>query len=224
MRKLAIALVLSSMVLAVGCGDKAKVWRPAGSPEFIDLEGKKILIMPADMRYLPGDKLALSAALFGGFLAEFGSAAISLQPIQPALEQIMLGDLSWMLARGLVHAAFFHNKAEWDACGGEDYSVVPKLVKTLVEKVGELLGIPDLKFDYIAVLHIDSYGSPMPKMQKLRVIGGLYDPIKDEIVVAIDWTQTTAEDALLAEMAMLGPKAVKMMAGCDPSKKEEKAE
>ncbi|HOX46548.1 MAG TPA: hypothetical protein PK668_23315 [Myxococcota bacterium] len=224
MRKSAIVvvLVLAAMVLAVGCGDKAGVWRPAGSPGFVDLEGKKILIMPADMRYLPGDKLALSAALFGGFLAEFGAAGISLQPIQPALEQIGLGDLSWMLARGMVHAAFFHNSVAWDACGGEDYSVIPKLVKTLIEKVGELLGIPDLKFDYIAILHIDSLGSPMPKMTKLRVIGGLYDPLKDEIVVAIDWTQTTAEDALLAEMATIGPKAVGIMKGEDPAKKEAK--
>jgi len=62
----------------------------------------------------------------------------------------------------------------------------------------------------------------MPKMTKLRVIGGLYDPLKDEIVVAIDWTQTTAEDALLAEMALIGPKALGIMKGEDPAKAEAK--
>ncbi len=217
MRKFALVstLVVVGFVLVAGCGGKS-VWRPAGSPGYVDMEGKKFLIMPADMRYLPGDKLALSGALFGGFIAEFGASGISLQPIQPALEKIGLGDLSWKLARGLTHAAFFHNKSEWDACGGEDYSVVPNLVKTLVEKVAELLGMPELKFDYIVVLHVDSMGSPMPKMIKLRVLGGIYDPYKDEIVVAVKWDQTTAEDALLAEMATLGPKAVGMMAGEKP--------
>lgn len=212
-----IALVLT-LVLAViwigGCGNKVKVWSPQGSAQALDMTGKKFLVMPADTRYLPGDKTELAAALFGGFIAEFGDKGISLQPIQPALEQVGLGDLSWKLARGLVHAAFFHNAAQWDACGGEDYSVVPNLVKTLVEKVGELLSMPDLKFDYIVVLHVDSMGAgTLPKTLKLRVLGGVYDPAKDEIAVAVQWDQTTAEDVLLAEMATLGPKALSLMTG-----------
>jgi len=223
MRKVALVLCLvMAVVMVTGCGDKAKIWRPEGSPGFLDMEGKKFLVMPADMRYLPGDKLKLSAALFGGFIAEFGEAGISLQPIQPLLAELGLGDLSWKLARGLVHAAFFHNSSEWDACSGEDYSVVPNLVKTLVEKVAELLKKPDLKFDYIVVLHIDSRGAgTIPGTLKLRVLGGIYDPMKDEIAVAIDWDQTTAEDVLLAEMATIGPKAIGLIAGEIPDKKQE---
>jgi len=226
MKKVALILsVVLAVALVAGCGDKAKIWRPDSSPGYIDMEGKKFLVMPADMRYMPGDKLKLSAALFGGFVAEFGESGISLQPIQPMLDEIGLGDISWKLARGLVHAAFFHNSSVWDDCSGEDYSVVPNMVKTLVEKVAELLNKPDLKFDYIAVLHIDSRGSgTVPGTIKLRVIGGIYDPMKDEILVAIDWTQTTAEDALLAEMATVGPKAIGLMAGENPEKKEEGGE
>jgi hypothetical protein len=226
MKKLAlIGIAVLAMALVAGCGSKVKVWRPDGSPGYIDMQGKKFLVMPADMRYLPGDKLKLAAALFGGFIAEFGENGISLQPIQPMLEKVGLGDLSWKLARGLVHAAFFHHSSQWDSCGGEDYSVVPNLVKTLVEKVAELLGKPDLKFDYIVVLHIDSRGAgTIPGTLKLRVIGGVYDPMKDEILVAVDWDQVTAEDALLAEMATIGPKAVGLMMGKSPEKKEAAAE
>jgi hypothetical protein len=218
MKKIALLLTLIvAVVMVAGCGSKVKIWRPDGSPGYIDMEGKKFLVMPADTRYLPGDKLKLSGALFGGFIAEFGENGISLQPVQEALNKIGLGDLSWKLARGLVHAAFFHHKSTWDSCSGEDYSVVPNLVKTLVEKVGEILGKPDLKFDYIVVLHIDSRGAgTIPKTVKLHVIGGMYDPMKDEIVVAIQWDQVTAEDAMLAEMATIGPKAIKLMVGKKP--------
>jgi hypothetical protein len=121
----------------------------------------------------------------------------------------------------MAHAAFFHNSTEWDACGGEDYSVIPNLLKTLIEKVAELLEKPDLKFDYIVVLHIDSFGAgTVPGTTKLRVIGGMYDTMKDSIAVAIQWDQTTAVDALLAEMATIGPKAIGLMAGENPEKKE----
>ena len=220
MKKIAFLLaVVMAVVLVAGCGGKS-VWRSPNSPGYVEMEGKKFLVMPADMRYLPGDKLKLSAALFGGFIAEFGDKGISLQPVQPALDKLGLGDLSWKLARGMDHAAFFHNSVEWDACSGEDYSIVPTMVKKLIEKVAELLNMPELKFDYIVVLHIDSLGSPIPKSVKLRVMGGIYDPYKDEILVAIRWEQTTAEDAMLAEMALIGPKAIKMMAGKAPKKEE----
>lgn len=225
MRKITtVAAVFAAIALMAGCGSKVKVWRPASASATLDMEGKKFLVMPADMRSLPGDKNALSAALFGGFIAEFGDKGISLQPIQPALEQAGLGDLSWKLARGMDHAAFFHNSVQWDACGGEDYTTIPNLVKTLVEKVGALLNIPDLKFDYIVVLNIDSLGSSIPGTTKLRVMGGIYDPAKSEIAVAIEWDQTTAEDALLVEMATIGPKAISLMAGKKAEPKGEQRE
>jgi hypothetical protein len=218
MKKLALVLCVAvAASFLMGCGNGVKVWRPAESPGYVEMEGKKFLIMPVDMRYVEGDKNQMAAAFFGGIIGEFGESGISLQPIQPALEGVGLGDLSYKLARGLVHAAFFHNSSEWDACGGEDYSVVPNMVKTLVEKVAELLGKPELKFDYIVVMHIDTMGAgSLPKTTKLRVMGGIYDPMKDEIAVAIQWDQVTAEDALLAEMATIGPKAVGLMAGEKP--------
>lgn len=219
MRKVAmVACVILAVVLVAGCGGKKSIWRPQGSPGYIDMTGKKFLVMPVDMRYVEGDKTKLSAALFGGFVAEFGDSGIPLQPIQPALESVGLGDLSWKLARGMYCATFILNKGEWGACEGVDYSIIPNMIKTLVEKVGELLEKPDLKFDYIVVLHIDSLGSgTVPGTTKLRVIGGLYDTQKDEIAVCMYWDQTTAVDALLAEMATIGPKAIGLMAGKNPN-------
>ena len=225
MKKVAVVLCLVlAVVLAMGCGGKKQTWRPEGSPGYIDMQGKKFLVMPVDMRYVEGDKDKMGAALFGGFVAEFGESGIPLQPIQPALEAAGLGDLGYKLARGMVHAAFFHNSSVWDGCGGEDYSVVPKMLKTLVEKVAELLERPDIKFDYIVVLHIDTLGAgTVPKTTKLRVMGGMFDVQKDEIAVAFQWDQTTAEDALLAEMATVGPKAVGIMAGKNPNPPKEEA-
>lgn len=226
MKKVALVTgVILALASMAGCGSKAKIWRPDGSPGYIDMEGKKFLVMPVDMRYVQGDKDKLAAALFGSFVAEFGENGIPLQPIQPALEGIGLGDLSWKLARGMRCAAFYLDSHEWGACSGEDYSIIPKMLKTLVEKVGELLNKPELKFDYIVVLHIDTFGAgTVPGTTKLRVLGGMYDVQKDEIAVAFQWDQTTAEDALLAEMATIGPKAVAMMAGDNPEKKAESGE
>lgn len=219
MKKVALVMCLIlTVALVAGCGGKKQTWRPEGSPGYIDMQGKKFLVMPVDMRYVEGDKTKMSAALFGGFVAEFGESGIPLQPIQPALEAAGLGDLGYKLARGMVHAAFVHNSSVWDACSGEDYSIVPNLLKTLIEKVAELLERPDIKFDYIVVLHIDTFGKgTVPGTTKLRVLGGMYDTQKDEIAVAFQWDQTTAEDALLAEMATMGPKAVSIMAGKNPN-------
>jgi hypothetical protein len=197
MKKVAVVTcVILAVVLVAGCGGKKQIWRPEGSPGYIDMTGKKFLVMPVDMRYVEGDKTKMSAALFGGFIAEFGDAGIPLQPVQPALEAAGLGDLGYKLARGLVHAAFFHNSSVWDGCGGEDYSIVPNMVKTLVEKVAEILERPDIKFDYIVVLHIDTFGAgTVPGTTKLRVLGGMYDPQKDEIAVAFQWDQTKNPNA-----------------------------
>jgi hypothetical protein len=216
-----IALCLSAVVAfgtLVACGGGGKnVWRPTTSPGYVDMEGKKFLVMPAGISGIPGDELKMSAALFGGFVAEFGSDGISLQPIQPLLEKAGLGRLSYNLARGLTHAAFFHNSVEWDACSGEDYSKVPTMVMKLVEQVGKLLGQPDLKFDYIVVLNIRGSGSGMvPGTIKYRVDGGIYDPFKKEIAVAVQFEQTTSEDLMMAEMATLGAKAVGLMKGTKP--------
>ncbi len=219
MKKVAwVACVFLTVALAVGCGGKKNIWRPGGSPGYIDMTGKKFLVMPVDMRYVEGDKAKLSAALFGSFVAEFGENGIPLQPVQPALEAAGLGDLSWKLARGMYCATFILNKGEWGACEGVDYSVIPNMIKMLVEKVGEILEKPDLKFDYIVVLHIDSLGAgTIPETTKLRVIGGMYDTQKDEIAVCMYWDQTTAKDALLAEMATIGPKAIGLLAGKNPN-------
>jgi hypothetical protein len=220
-----VMCVVFALVLVAGCGGKKSIWRPEGSPGYIDMQGKKFLVMPVDMRYVEGDKTKLSAALFGGFVAEFGENGIPLQPVQPALEAVGLGDLSWKLARGMYCATFILNKGEWGACEGVDYSVIPNMIKTLVEKVGEVLEKPDLKFDYIVVLHIDSLGSgTIPGTTKLRVIGGMYDTQKDEIAVCLYWDQTTAVDALLAEMATIGPKAIGLMAGKNPNPPAEGGE
>jgi hypothetical protein len=225
MKKVAgVMCLVLAVALVMGCGGKKNIWRPQGSPGYIDMTGKKFLVMPVDMRYVEGDKDKMGAALFGGFVAEFGEDGIPLQPVQPALEAAGLGDLSWKLARGMYCATFILNKGEWGACEGVDYSVIPNMIKMLVEKIGEILEKPDLKFDYIVVLHIDSLGSgTVPGTTKLRVIGGMYDTQKDEIAVCMFWEQTTAEDALLAEMATIGPKAIGLLAGKNPNPPAEEA-
>jgi hypothetical protein len=226
MKKVAVVICLFlAVALVTACGGKKSIWRPQGSPGYIDMTGKKFLVMPVDMRYVEGDKTKMGAALFGGFVAEFGENGIPLQPVQPALEAAGLGDLSWKLARGMYCATFILNKGEWGACEGVDYSVIPNMIKMLVEKIGEILEKPDLKFDYIVVLHIDSLGSgTIPETTKLRVIGGMYDTQKDEIAACMYWDQTTAVDALLAEMATIGPKAIKLLAGKNPNPPTEGGE
>ncbi len=220
MKKLTLVLVVVlAVALVSGCGSQIKTWRPDANPGYVDLTDKKFLVMPVKLKDCGDDALKMATALFAGFVAEFGENGIPLQPIQPALEGIGLGDLSWKLARGLTHAAFFHQTAQWDSCAGEDYSVIPNMIKTLVEKVGELLEKPELKFDYIVVLHVDSWAGEIPKTTNLKVIGGIYDPVKDEIAVAIEWEQTTSEDAMMAEMALLGPRVVEIMVGDNPNKK-----
>jgi hypothetical protein len=206
---------LLSLGLAVlpSCTPPVKIWHPPETKNYLDLNNKTVLVMPVDI-HLPSDTMALGAALLGGFLKEIGPNAISLQPINPALEKIGLANLSAQLAHGIIHAAFTHKSTVWDACGDEDYTIVPESIAKLIDKYGELLGRPHHKPDYLIVLHLD-YNGPgtVPKTLNYRVNGGVYDISKKEIAIAFEWEQTTSEDALIAEMAALGKRILNTIQG-----------
>jgi hypothetical protein len=89
LNKAVVVLVLA----AFGCGASGNIYRRADAPK-LDYSKEKFVVMPVDIHGLPGDKLALASALFGGFVAAFGKQGISLQPIKPALEAAGLGNLS----------------------------------------------------------------------------------------------------------------------------------
>ena len=211
---LGLALVLVLVMGLAACGGGDKIWRPEGETS-LSLEGKKLLVMPMRVN-LPGDDTKLNAAVFGGFIGALGSDAISLQPVQPALEGIGLGGLSSLMARGLVWAAWHGGKFE-----GE-FGELPGKIATLLEKAGELLSLPDLKVDYIIVGHVYRTGG-VAEFVKYKVIGGAFDPKENKIMCAFEYEKNTAESALLAEMAMLGKDMASKISGEAPAEGGEEA-
>ncbi|MBI3180096.1 MAG: hypothetical protein HYZ27_10570 [Deltaproteobacteria bacterium] len=66
----------------------------------------------------------------------------------------------------------------------------------------------DFKPKYVAVCHIDSTSSSIPKTVGYRVIGGLYNVEAGKIDQVVWYETKTADDekAILAEMGTLGTK------------------
>ncbi|NOZ88072.1 MAG: hypothetical protein GXP49_17795 [Deltaproteobacteria bacterium] len=181
--------------MVASCAGSEKIWRPAGQ-NGLDLQGKKLLVMPIRAN-LPGDQNKLNAAIMGGMMGALGSGAISLQPVQPALDSIGLGGFSPLLARGLVWAAWHDGKF-----GGE-FGSIPQKLATLLGKAAEILNMPGLKVDYVIVGHVQQV-SNMAGLVKYKVLGGVYCPKTNKIMVAFEYEKSTAESALVGEMAMLG--------------------
>lgn len=230
MNPVRLTLVASALVVAAfstAC-NKSSLYRRPGSVA-PDPTKDKFLIMPVDIHGLPGDKTAQEAALFGGFVAAFKEQGVPLQPIKPALEAVGLNNLSWELAEGMYHLVSVHNTYDFKEDGGfhGGDSKLPIIVEgaaKLVETAAGALKL-DFKPKYVAVCHIDSTGSSIPKTVGYRVIGGLYN-VEEGKIDQVTWFETsTAEDAVLAEMATLGTKLYGLLLAeqkADEKKAEQK--
>lgn len=202
-----VSLALAT-ALAAGCGSTTVYRRPGSAVP--NPATDKFLVMPVDIHGLPGDKLAQEAALFGGFVAAFKEQGVPLQPIKPALEAAGLGNISWELAEGMHHLVSFHNAYDFAEDGGfhGGDSKLPLIMDgaaTLVTTAASALSL-DFQPKYVAVAHIDATSSSIPKTVGYRVIGGIYN-LEDKKIDQVVWYETsTAEDAVLAEMATIGSK------------------
>ena len=207
-------LVLGGIVLAMAASSactSTKLYIRPGAPT-PDPAADKFLIMPVDIHGLKGDKLAQEAALFAGFVAAFQERGVPLQPIKPVMEAVGLNNLSWELAEGMYHLVSFHEKYDFNEDGGfhGGDSKLPLIIEgtaKLVELAAKELKL-DFKPKYVAVAHIDSSSSSIPKTVGYRVIGGIYNVDEGKIDQVIWYEQTTADEeaAILAEMATLGSK------------------
>ncbi len=202
---LAAGIVAASM--ATGCKSSTVHIRPGSAAP--DVTKDKFLIMPVDI-HLSGDQLTNQAALFGGFVAAFKDKAVPLQPIKPVLEAAGLGNLSYELAEGMFHLVSFHEKYDFAEDGGfhGGDSKLPIIIEGTAKLVE--LAAKELKLDfspkYVVVAHIDSASSSIPKTVGYQVVAGIYNVEAKKIDQVIWFEQTTAEDALPAEMATLGGK------------------
>lgn len=205
-----LALVAAIAVGSTACSSTKLMVRP-GAP-VIDPSADKFLIMPVDIHGLKGDKTAQEAALFAGFVAAFQENGVPLQPLKPAFEAVGLGNLSWELAEGMFHTVSFHKSYDFGADGGfhGGASKLPLIIQgtsKLVEVVSTELKL-DFKPKYVAVAHIDSASSRVPKTIGYRVIGGIYNLEEGKIDQVIWYEDTTADDeaAVLVAMAGIGSK------------------
>ena len=122
-------------------------------------EGEKILILPTDI-WLPGDEAKYNAALFAGFLAGFGTDAISLEPIKAAMDKAGFSGMSRRLAWGTWHMVSWHKSFDFveDAGyhgGNSEYAAIIDLVAKLVNFAMESLNL-DVKIKYVAFASIRS--------------------------------------------------------------------
>jgi hypothetical protein len=207
LKRAGLVVIAVALVAGLGACKKGTVWRIEGA-KFPDPKVDKFVIMPVDL-HMPGNKLAMATALFGGVVGYFGANAISLQPIKPALEAVGLGNLSWFLAHGIYHYVSHHKSGDLAKSsyseGGMLLKDAPDMAVKLITLVAEKLSL-DFKPRYVVTAHLDSMGTMAGgKMLKYRVIGALYDS-ETKMVLACTWyTKTTANDdkVLIAEMATL---------------------
>ncbi|MCP3926914.1 MAG: hypothetical protein GY714_30520 [Desulfobacterales bacterium] len=208
--KLAMALVIFMVVVGLtGCGGvKQHIRTDADLPNFTK---DKIVIMPASTWGLPGDKLAQSAALLGGFVAAFGKQGVSLQPLQPVLEKMGMGSMSWRMARGMYHMVSFHKTYDFKKdVGYHGSSELPKIIDATAKIISLASKQLKLKFKpkYVAVINVDGYGNwySFGYSKKLRITCGLYNVKTGLVEKVIIKTKSVSsnEAAILAELATIG--------------------
>jgi hypothetical protein len=217
------------MVFALVSCAKDQVWRPPDSPGYIELEGKKALILPVRISMGVGDDDKLGAALFGGFVAAFGENGIPLQPIAPALEAAGLMRLSTIMASGVAHVGLDHNSDDLTVCVDEraaEMAEALKLLNQLVKEVGKMLAdggaiesAEGFKFDYVVGLSIYSMGMDMTgQFKEYKVFGGVVDAETTKILAATRFKGSTMNDetAFLAEFGTLGGKVKDVLFGAKP--------
>jgi hypothetical protein len=227
MLRILMTLVLFMTVVAItGCGSLNQHVRP--SADLPDFAKDKIIIMPAAIWGLPGDNLKQSAALFGGFVAAFGKQGVSLQPLQPVLKKMGMGNISRRLARGMYHMASFHNTFDFkkDAGYHGGNSVLPKIIDATAKVISLATKKLKLKFKpkYVAVINIDGYGNwySFGYSRKLKITCGLYNVETGmvEKVIIKEKSVSSNEVAILAELATLGGEMKALLA--ELPKAEEK--
>jgi hypothetical protein len=221
MKRLFVAGLLMAFGLGtVACGGSATIFRRAQAP-MVDYNKEKFIVMPVDIHGLPGDKMKLGAALFGGFVGGFGGNGISLQPIKPALEAAGMGNLSWELAHGIYHVVSFHKL--YDLKMDKDrakLAAIPELVAKLVDLAATNLKL-DFKPRFVVMAHIDGKGKGrLPGTLKYRVIGAVYDVQLQKVHAVTYFEKTTAEKAIMAEMATLGKQLFAELSKAEPAAKK----
>ena len=206
LQMLAASVLAGAMLMS--CTSTKLFVRPGSTPP--DPSVDKFLIMPVDI-HLKGDETAQGAALFAGFVAAFQENGIPLQPIKPVLEAVGLGNLSWEMAHGMYHLVSAHGKYDFreDATfhGDSKLPIIIEGAAKLIETAATELKL-DFKPKYVAVAHIVSASSSVPKTVGYRVIGGIYNVEAGMIDQVIWYESSTADDdaAILAEMSTIGGK------------------
>ncbi|MCA9668872.1 MAG: hypothetical protein KC503_24930 [Myxococcales bacterium] len=203
---------------AFGCAS-GTVYRRGDAPK-IDYSKEKFIVMPVDIHGLPGDKLKYSAALFGGIIGASGGNGISLQPIKPVLEAAGMGNLSWKLAHGTYHMVSVHHIYDFKKDTDQsELATYPEMAAKLVGKAAEALKL-NFKPRFVLSAHIDGMGKgSLPGTYKYRVIASLYDTKVGMVHAATYYVKTTAEKALLAEMATLGKQVFAILKKADDEAK-----
>ena len=92
-----------------------------------------------------------------------------------------------------------------------ELAAIPELAAKLIEQAAGALKL-DFKPRFVVLAHIDGMGKgSIPKTAKYRVIGAIYDVKEQKVHAATYYVKTTAEDALVAEMATVGKQLFKVL-------------
>lgn len=207
---LGLMLIGVLAVLLLGSCASTKTWEREGAPK-PNPEADKFVILPVYIS-LPGDELKYSAAVFGGVIKTFGTQAISLQPIQPALDAAGFGYMPRSMAYGIYHMVTAHNSFDFaeDAGyhgGSSEYQMILEGMGKLIDLIVGQLKL-DFKPKYMVVASVYSYGGIGGKLLKIRTLGAIYnlEAAKIDKVFIADKMTFYNEAALLAEMATMGDK------------------
>ena len=208
----AITTFLSVLSLA-GCASTLLVNRDYASKLRPDED--KLLMMPLELHGFPeAVQTELEHVAHAQYMATFGDVGVSLQPVKLGMEAAGFGRITWRLAQLVFHVASVHRSPHLvqDRCRHGAARVVGYLGRFVTWAIGALQaagapvgGAPI--FRYILVVSVEKLGKgSRGRPVRLRVVGGIVDVEKKEIVAA-KWIEKDTEAnkaAILVALAITG--------------------
>ena len=199
----------ATLALAASCKTSNTVHVRKDAPE-LHYNQEKFLVLPINTNGLPGSSEDYNTALSTGFVGAFGTQGVSLQPVEPQLEEAGMGDLSPELARGIQEEVERGN-FDLKEAGSAELAVIPEKMGQLAEMSASALGL-DFKPRFVAIAHVEGKGEgDLPETYNYSVIGAIYDLQLEKVHAATYYDKTTAKDALIGEMATIGKQLFKAL-------------
>jgi len=215
MQKYQLVIGLAAMVGATGAGCGPTLFRNAAYVNKLKRGEDKLLIMPVVFRGFPKKmKANLEASTSVPFIARFARYGYSVQPLQDSFDAAGYTSLHWQLNEGMYHVANVYGRPQMSKFRspgwlGTMLASAQKFVSwaPYALRMGGMQIRADYKFRYIMTTMVSRIGSATAGARvRYRVVGGIVDAQKQQIVCAIWFERSSKNDlaSITAELRDLG--------------------